>query len=111
LREVFPRIEAAGGEIVVVLCQDRDAVARWLEANPFPAPIVTDENRSIAKAWGVYHPFGIDAFRIARPASFLVDGSGVVRFAFVASNQFQRAGTEALATEIETLRSGAPRRG
>lgn len=108
MREVSPRIEEAGAAVVFVLCQDRAAVARWLDRNPFPSPVVVDGDRAIAKAWGVYHRFGVDAFRIARPASFVVDGSGTVRFAFVASHQFESADVDRLAERLEALRSGGP---
>jgi peroxiredoxin len=43
------------------------------------------------KAYGVWHPLGIDAFNSSHPASFLIDASHVLRYSFVGSTQFQRA--------------------
>ena len=62
-----------------------------------PFPILCDEDRAIIKQYGVWHPIGIDAFNMARPASFLIDGpTRVIRYMFVGSNQFERADLESI---------------
>ena len=85
----------------MTLCQNREAVARYLERHPTPFPLVIDEDRSLARRWGVYHPVGIDAINIARPASFVIDGEGAVRLADVSRTQFHSAAIEEI---LETLR-------
>jgi len=96
LREAYPRIEAAGAKLVGVVCQKRSRVERHFAASPLFFPMVCDEDRRIAKRWGVYHRIGVDALHISRPASFVVDGRGIVRFAAIARNQFARVGIEEL---------------
>ena len=105
MREYQDRFRQAGVDIVVALCQKRESVRAWLEAHPQPFPVVVDEDRSNAKAWGVYVRLNFESLRIARPASFLVDGSGVVRFAFVSSIQWQRANLD----EILAVANRRPR--
>ena len=62
-----------------------------------PFPVLCDEDRSIIKRYGVWHPIGIDAFNLARPASFLIDGpTRAIRYMFVGSNQFERADLESI---------------
>jgi peroxiredoxin len=62
-----------------------------------PFPVLCDEDRSTIKRYGVWHPIGLDAFNIARPASFLIDGrTRAIRFMFVGSNQFERADLETI---------------
>ena len=57
-----------------------------------PFPILCDADRAVIKQYGVWHPIGIDAFNMARPASFLIDGqTRAIRYMFVGSNQFERA--------------------
>jgi peroxiredoxin len=64
-----------------------------------PFPVLCDEDRATIKRYGVWHPIGIDAFNMARPASFLIDGrTRSIRYMFVGSNQFERAD---LATIVE----------
>ena len=62
-----------------------------------PFPILCDEDRAVIKQYGVWHPIGIDAFNMARPASFLIDGvTRAIRFMFVGSSQFERADLESI---------------
>ena len=62
-----------------------------------PFPILCDEDRAVIKQYGVWHPIGIDAFNMARPASFLIDGqTRAIRYMFVGSNQFERADLETI---------------
>ena len=68
-----------------------------------PFPILCDEDRAVIKRYGVWHPIGIDAFNMARPASFLIDATTrAIRFMFVGSTQFERAD---LATILEAADS------
>ena len=73
-----------------MLPQRRERVARAAEEYGFP--LLCDEDRSVIKRYGVWHPIGLDAFNIAHPAAFLIDGpSRAVRYAFVGRTQFERA--------------------
>jgi peroxiredoxin len=46
-----------------------------------------DESRRVAKAYGVWHRIGLDAWNIARPAVFLIDRDGSVRYEFIGRSQ------------------------
>lgn len=92
---------AGAGALVMVLPQKEASIRTYLDKHPTPFPILADPDRSRARDWGVYHPLGIDAFRTARPASFVIDGGGKVSFAHVASHQF---GAPPVATVLEELR-------
>lgn len=111
MQEALPRIEALGALVVGVVCQKRSNVEAHFGEHPLPFPMVVDEDRAIAKRWGVYHRLGIDAIHIARPASFVVDGAGIVRLAEVAPNQFTRAPLDTVVARLG-LPAGAdsPRR-
>ena len=67
-----------------------------------PFPVLCDEDRAVIKRYGVWHPIGIDAINMARPASFLIDGqTRAIRFMFVGSNQFERADLETILTAAD----------
>ncbi len=93
LEEAFPMLETAGIRVAAVLAQAWYRVRVSLEqvAQPYRFPILCDGDRTVIKAYGVWHPLGIDAFNSAHPASFLIDASRVLRYSFVGSTQFQRA--------------------
>ncbi len=62
-----------------------------------PFPVLCDEDRAVIKRYGVWHPIGVDAFNMARPASLLIDGQRrAIRYMFVGSNQFERADLESI---------------
>jgi peroxiredoxin len=50
-------------------------------------PVLVDEQRATAKAYGVWHRLGLDAINIARPALFVIDRLAVVRSIYVAESQ------------------------
>ncbi len=92
---------ATAGALVVVLPQKVEALQAYLRAHPLPFPLLPDGERSRSRDWGVYHPLGIDAFRTARPASFVVGGDGKLRYTFVGRNQFRSAPPQALVEELQ----------
>jgi peroxiredoxin len=74
-------------QVVGVLPQKRDAVRRYIEETGLPFDILIDERRDMAKAYGVWHRIGLDALNIARPAAFLIDTDGSIRFSAIGDNQ------------------------
>lgn len=84
----------AGLETLVVLCQRRSAVVSWLAGHPLPFPVLIDDDRSRAKRWGVYVRLSYDSLHMARPASFVVDARGIVRYARVSRHQMDPAPLE-----------------
>jgi peroxiredoxin len=104
--ETLPEIDSVGARIVGVVCQKRANVEAHFATNPVPFPMLVDEDRAIAKRWGVYHRLGIDAIHIAHPASFVLDGAGTVRLAEIAPSQFTRT---PLPEIVSCLRLHAPR--
>lgn len=73
--------------MILVVCQSRSAVASYLEKHPLPFQVVIDEDRSIAKRWGVYVRLNLESIHIARPATFVLNARGVVDFARIARSQ------------------------
>ncbi len=55
-----------------------------------PFPLLIDETRSVIKAFDVFNPINVDAFRIAHPSMFLVSPQGEVVYAYVGSHQADR---------------------
>jgi peroxiredoxin len=74
-------------QVVTVVAQRSDAVRRYVEETGLPFNILVDESRAALKAYGVWHRIGLDAWNIARPALFLIDPSGSIRYSFIAESQ------------------------
>ena len=91
LRDRFDELQSHGLDVLVVLCQKRENVAAWLAKHPLPFPILIDDDRSRAKRWGAYVRLSYDSIHIARPATFVVDAAGIVRYSRVSKHQMDHA--------------------
>ena len=69
------------------MAQSSEAVRTYIEETGLPFNILVDEKRDVLRAYGVWHKFGLDAWNIARPALFLIDPSGSIRYSFIAGSQ------------------------
>jgi peroxiredoxin len=74
-------------QVVAVVAQASETVRRYIEETGLPFNILVDESRAVLKAYGVWHAVGMDAWNIARPAVFLIDPSGEIRYSFIADRQ------------------------
>jgi peroxiredoxin len=90
--------------VAVILGQRCAGIAQSMARSSarLPFPILCDEDRAVIKQYGVWHPIGIDALNMARPASFLIDGqTRAIRFMFVGSTQFERPDLESILGAVE----------
>ena len=77
---------------VMVVAGENPAAARcYFAEHPTPLTVLLDGERAVVRSFGVHQRFGMGAWNVARPASFLIDRAGFVRLVFVA-----RLPTEAL---------------
>ncbi len=99
--------ETAGARVWYIAAEKRRGMfdpTKFFEKNPQSFPFLLDEDRRVTKAYGIYHRFGIDAWNIARPASFVVGSDGRIKYTFVSQTQSERAPLE------EILKALAPAR-
>jgi peroxiredoxin len=86
-----------------VLAQSPEPVRHYIEETGLPFDILVDESRAVVKAYGVWHAFGLSAWNIAKPALFLIDRSGAIRYAFVADKQQEFPSHEEIMGAIESM--------
>ncbi|MBI2461174.1 MAG: peroxiredoxin family protein [Candidatus Rokubacteria bacterium] len=94
-------LEARGVQVVFILCQNAARVEAWLRAHPQPFPLLVDADRRAAKTYGVWHPLGLAALNIARPALFLIGTDGRIRWAHVSRHQRDLPDPETLPSLID----------
>ncbi len=86
-----------GVQLVFIAAEKREGMhkpVQFLGAHPTSFPFLLDEDRSVTKAYGLYHRIGLDAFHIAHPATLVIDRSGKVRYLYRGSHQLDRAPIE-----------------
>jgi peroxiredoxin len=88
---------------MAVVAQRSEKVKRYIEDTGLPLDLLIDDSRETVKAYGVWHSVGFDAWNIARPALFLIDRGGIVRYAFVADHQTEFPGHEVIVEELGKL--------
>ena len=93
-------------QVVAVLAQSPEAVRRYIEETGLPFDILVDEKRAVVKAYGVWDAIGVSAWNIAKPALFLIDRSGAIRYSFIANRQDQFPEHAEIMRAIETLLIG-----
>ena len=76
---------------------------RYIEETGLPFNILVDESREVLKAYGVWQRIGFDAWNIARPALFIVDRSGTIRYSFIGESQTEFPSHDDILPEIERV--------
>ncbi len=95
-----------GASLVYIAAEKRHGMFRpekFFAGHAASFPFLLDEDRSVTKAYGVYHRLALDAFNIARPATFIADTGAVARFAYVGIDQRDRAPIEAVMKVLSDL--------
>lgn len=106
LAQHSPAYVARGLQVVTVVAQSSDVVRRYVEDQGLPFNILIDETRDVLKAYGVWHRLGLDAWNIARPALFLIDRSGRIRYSFVSDRQDEFPSHDDIVAEINRMETG-----
>ena len=99
-----------GAQVVFVAAEKRQGVhkpGRFLARHPISYPFLLDEDRRVTKAYGLYHGMGLAAFRIAHPATLVIDRESRVRYVYRGDHQLDRA---PLAEVLEAVRKLADRK-
>jgi peroxiredoxin len=95
------------GALLYIAAEKRAGIFRpekYLAEHPISFPFLLDEDRSVTKAYGVYHRLGRDAFNIARPATFVIDRQGLVPWMYVSSTQTDRAEVRVVLDRLRAAR-------
>ena len=87
-------IEQAGAQLVYIAAEKSTGVwkpAKFLQSHPVSFPFLLDEDRSVTKAYGLYHRLGVDAIHVAHPATLVIDRDRKIEYIYRGDNQRDRA--------------------
>jgi peroxiredoxin Q/BCP len=86
LREDISRFGDVGARVVAVAPDSAEGVAKFVRDNPYPFPLLADTDHAVFDAYDVVSTLMSLG---QRPALFVVDRQGVVRFDSVGTQQWQ----------------------
>jgi peroxiredoxin len=96
-------IASIGAQVAFVAAEKRRGIFKpedYLRAHPVSFPFLLDEDRSTAKAYGVYQALRWDAINIARPGTFVIASDGLVRFIYIGASQRDRAAVDEILNAV-----------
>ena|SRR5271166_400115 len=99
-------IQQVGAQLVFIAAEKAGGMfkpEKFLVEHPFSFAFLLDEDRSVTKAYGLYHRIGLDAINIAHPASLVVDRQATVRYIYRGDSQSDRAPIEQVMEAVKKL--------
>ena len=104
MREDDSRFAAAGARVVAIAPDSAGGVERYVKANPVPYPILADPDHTAFDAYDVVNKMMSLG---QRPAVFVIDRRGVVRFDSIGTQQWQIPSDDEVLAVVEGLSSGS----
>lgn len=99
-------IEQAGAQLVYIAAEMGEGVwkpAKFLQSHPVSYPFLLDEDRSVTRAYGLYHRLGVDAVNIAHPASLVIERDRRVEYVYRGDSQTDRAPFDQVLAAVKKL--------
>ena len=93
-----------GAGVVFIAAQKIDGLFKGKEhvhKHKYPFPVLFDETREVTRAYGVHHALGVDAYNIARRATFVVARDGKICSIAVSPQQREGPRLEEILSAIE----------
>ncbi len=87
----MPELKKRGARAVTIMAQDPARMREYLRSHSYPFPVLADAGRHVVKEYGVYVRANLESINMARPANFVLDAAGTIRFIHISSVQFEFA--------------------
>jgi peroxiredoxin len=100
LREDIDRFRGVGAQVVTIAPDTAEGVARFMRDNDFPFPLLADAEHVVFDAYDVMSTMMSLG---QRPALFVIDTEGIVRFDSVGTQQWQIPTNDNVLTVVSSL--------
>jgi peroxiredoxin len=100
LRDDIDMFSQAGAQVVAVAPDTPDGVARFTRDNDSPFPLLADTEHRVFDAYDVINKMSSLG---QRPAVFVVDRTGIVRFDSIGTQQWQIPSNENVLAVVSSL--------
>ena|SRR6476660_6869813 len=93
LEPMKSEIAGAGAQLAYIAAEKSTGVwkpAKFLASHPVSFPFLLDEERTVTKAYGLYHRLAIDALNIAHPATLVIERDRKIAYIYRGDGQTDR---------------------
>ena len=104
IQEIYPEFEKRDATAVVILAESLKHMQEFLEKHKYPFPVLSDVKRTASREYGVYVRVNFESVNIARPACFILDAEGTIRYVYVGRVQTDFPDDEELFAVLDGLR-------
>jgi peroxiredoxin len=101
----LPEFAARGVQVAAITVDSPEESKKLAAIEGYTFPILSDPQAAIIRAYGVYHKGGGEGGRdIARPAEFLLDRTGTIRWENLTENVLARLWPQTVLRAIDAIR-------
>jgi peroxiredoxin Q/BCP len=101
LRDDYERFTALGAEVLAISAESRERSEAYLRSHPLPYPTLVDADHEVFDAYDVTSRMMSLG---QRPALFVIDADGIVRFEEVGAQQYNIPRNDKVLEILESLR-------
>lgn len=105
IREIYHEFEERGARAVTIMAESQARIHDFLEDHHYPFPILSDARRTATKAYGVYVRVNFESVNISRPAEFVLDAEGIIRYFYIARIQTDFAPDKEIFAVLDNLKT------
>jgi len=105
LRQHYEAFQQAGAEILGISSEDQKRGARFKTEFDLPFRLLADPERRVIQAYGVFHQNEPKGRPISRPAVFVLDPAGILRYRYVGAQARDRPSTETILAAVRDARN------
>ena len=100
MRDDIEEFTNRGARVLAIAPDSVEGVARFVDHNPYPFSLLPDEDHAVFDAYDVISTLMSIG---QRPALFVIDGDGVVRFDSIGTQQWQIPSNENVLAVLDAL--------
>ena len=104
LRSDFNDYAELGATVIAISVDSIFCHKAFAEHNGISIPLLSDFNKTVCQAYGVLYPELMGLNGVAKRAAFVLDGEGIVRYAWVSEDPLKLPDFAAIKKQIELLR-------
>lgn len=104
MRDSIGEYEKLDAQILAISVDSPFTLAKWKEEQGFNFPLLSDFNKSVSKKYdSLYKEFAFGLKGVSKRSAFVIDQSGIVRYAEVLENAGEVPNFEAVRKTLENI--------